>query len=125
MIWLLPRPLPSSRQQVFSLSQSSCVPPVELTSGRGVGEEKKHTTARKLSPLKIIQYSLAIRGHHEKITSSIVLCFDNPNSLTASIMEWNFLCLCCIEAIRKTCFSSITVSFFLWATWHLFFYIKP
>jgi hypothetical protein len=36
MIWFLPHPL--SRQQVFSLSQSSCVSSVELTDERG-GEQ--------------------------------------------------------------------------------------
>jgi hypothetical protein len=52
MIRLLAHPL--SRAQVFSLSQSSCVSPVELTDGRGregEGEEPNHTTARKPSPL--------------------------------------------------------------------------
>jgi hypothetical protein len=47
-----------SRQQVVSLSQSSCVStPVELTDGRGgegVGEEQNHTIARKPGPLYII-----------------------------------------------------------------------
>ncbi len=51
VIWLLPHPLPSlSRQQVVSLSQSSCVSPVELFDGReggGLGEKPNHTTARK------------------------------------------------------------------------------
>jgi hypothetical protein len=42
-----PRPLssPLSRQQVVSLSQASCVSPVELTDGRGgegVGDEPNH-----------------------------------------------------------------------------------
>ncbi len=35
MIWLLPNPLPLSRQQFVFLSQPSCVSPVELTDGRG------------------------------------------------------------------------------------------
>jgi hypothetical protein len=37
LIWLLPHPLPPaiSRKQVVSLSQSSCVLPVELTDWRG------------------------------------------------------------------------------------------
>jgi hypothetical protein len=46
-----------------SLSQSSCVSPVELTDGRGgeeEDEEANHTTARKPGPLQIIQYSLTI-----------------------------------------------------------------
>ncbi len=50
MIWLLPYPLPLSREQVVSLSPSSCVSPVELTDGgrgRGAGEEPNHMTARK------------------------------------------------------------------------------
>ncbi len=45
-----------------SLSQSSCVSQVELTEGKGggelAGEEPNHTTARKLGPLEIVQYSL-------------------------------------------------------------------
>jgi hypothetical protein len=48
MIWLLAHPL--SRRQVFSLSHSSCVSPVELTDGRGgkgVVEEPNQKTARK------------------------------------------------------------------------------
>ncbi len=49
-----PHPL-LSRQQVVSLSKSSCVSPVELTDGRGggggVGEEPNYTTARKPGPL--------------------------------------------------------------------------
>jgi hypothetical protein len=45
-----------SRQQVVSLSQSSCVStPVGFTDGRemrdGEGEEPNHTTARKPGPL--------------------------------------------------------------------------
>jgi hypothetical protein len=39
-----------SRVQVVSLSQSSCVSPLELTDGReeeGLGEEPNHTTVRK------------------------------------------------------------------------------
>jgi hypothetical protein len=55
MIWLLLRPLPPlSRQQLVSLSQSSCVPSVKLIDGReggdGVGEEPYHTTASKPWP---------------------------------------------------------------------------
>jgi hypothetical protein len=40
MTWLLAHPLPRLRQQVVSLSQSSCVSPVELTGGRGGGGER-------------------------------------------------------------------------------------
>ncbi len=46
-----PHPIPLSRQQVVSLSQSSCVLPVELTDGRGwegVGEEPNHTRRESL-----------------------------------------------------------------------------
>jgi hypothetical protein len=53
--FLLPPP-PLSRQQVVSLSQSSCVSPVELTH-RGGGEESNPRTARKLvlyNPLTIL-----------------------------------------------------------------------
>jgi hypothetical protein len=48
-----PPPFPFSCQQVFSLSQSSSVSPVELTDrrDRGIGVEPNHTTARKLGPL--------------------------------------------------------------------------
>ncbi len=42
-------PSPLSRQQVVSVSQSSCVSPVEQNDrrGRGVGEEPNHTTAKE------------------------------------------------------------------------------
>jgi hypothetical protein len=43
-------PPPYSRQQVFSLSQSFCVSPLEL-EGDGGGQVAKSTTARKPSPL--------------------------------------------------------------------------
>jgi len=61
MIWLLFHPHPLIRQQVVSLSQSSCVPSVELTDRRGgqrVEEEPNHTPARKPDSLQRIQYSL-------------------------------------------------------------------
>jgi hypothetical protein len=51
LIWLLPPPPP---QQAVSLSQSSCVSPVEHTEtegGKGLGEEPNITTARKPGPL--------------------------------------------------------------------------
>ncbi len=55
---------PLFRQQIVYLSQSSCVSPVRLNDGRGVGRgwafEPNHTTARKLEPLKIVQSSLAL-----------------------------------------------------------------
>jgi hypothetical protein len=48
-------PIPSG---IVSFSQSSCVPPVELTKviggGRGVGKELNHTTARKPVPLNTL-----------------------------------------------------------------------
>jgi len=50
MIWLLPHLSPLSLQQVVSLSQYSCVSPVEHTGGRrgeDVGEEPNHKMARK------------------------------------------------------------------------------
>jgi hypothetical protein len=65
MIWLLAHPLtPVTRQQVVSLSQSSCVSLVELTDGKGggrVGEEPNHRIARMPGPLCNIQYSLSRR----------------------------------------------------------------
>jgi hypothetical protein len=54
MIWSPPPPTPPplSRQQVVSLSQSSCVSPAEFTEGGGgVREEPNHTSAEKPSPL--------------------------------------------------------------------------
>jgi len=42
-------PLPSSSCLTFSVS--SCVSPVELTDGKGVGEEPNHRRARKPGPL--------------------------------------------------------------------------
>ncbi len=55
-----PPPPPVYRQQASCLSfQSSCVSPFELTDGRG-GRDPSRTTARKLGPLEIIQYSLNI-----------------------------------------------------------------
>jgi hypothetical protein len=50
MIRLLFHPLPLSRQQVVSFSQSSCVLPVKHTFGsgeEGMGEEPNHSNARK------------------------------------------------------------------------------
>jgi hypothetical protein len=50
MIWLLPHPLPLSRQQDVSLSQSSFVSPVELTDvrrGEGVWQEPKSYDGKK------------------------------------------------------------------------------
>ncbi len=47
-----PAPSPLFRQQVVSLSHSSCVSPVDITyGGDGVGEEPNHTIARKPGPL--------------------------------------------------------------------------
>ncbi len=79
VIWPFSRPLltPSpSRQQVVSLSQSSCVSSDELTDGRGgggvSGEEPNHTTARKSGPLYIIQYSLlTIRGDRREMAEFV------------------------------------------------------
>jgi hypothetical protein len=54
MIRLLAHPLPPSTvSKFFSLFQSSCVSPIELTDGRrwGVGEEPNNTTSRKPDPL--------------------------------------------------------------------------
>jgi hypothetical protein len=38
VVWLAPSPPPFPVRQVVSLSQSSCVSPVELTDGRGGGQ---------------------------------------------------------------------------------------
>ncbi len=54
---------PRSRQQVVSLSKSSCVSLVSLMKGEGaegVGVELNNTTARKPGPLQKVQYSLDI-----------------------------------------------------------------
>ncbi len=51
-----PTPSPLSRKQAVSLSQSSCVSPVELTDWKGGGGEQIHMTTRKPGPLEIIQY---------------------------------------------------------------------
>jgi hypothetical protein len=63
MIWLLAHILhPLTREQVVSLSHSSCESPVELTDGRGGGkglcEEPNHTIAKKPGLILIIQYTL-------------------------------------------------------------------
>jgi hypothetical protein len=50
MIWLLPHPSPLSRQQVVSLSQSSCVSPIQLTDGREGGEGAKSYDTRMPDP---------------------------------------------------------------------------
>jgi hypothetical protein len=51
MIWLQPIPTSLSRQQIVSLSQSSCMTPVELNDGRGGraggGEEAKSYDGEK------------------------------------------------------------------------------
>ncbi len=71
MICLHPPPLLLTRQQVVSLSQSSCVPSVEFTDGRergrggeGRGKELNHTTARKPGPL----YSLLLSVLNWRVT---------------------------------------------------------
>jgi len=57
---------PPHPQEVASLSQSSCVSPIELTEGRKrVGEEPNHTTTRKPGPLQIIQSSLGWENGRE------------------------------------------------------------
>ncbi len=71
---------PLLRQQVFSLSQSPCVSPVERIDGKGgerVGEELNHTTASKPGPLKIIQYSvvqLILAIHYSTGTALLTTC---------------------------------------------------
>ncbi len=56
MIWLHPpTPTPLSLRQIVTLSQSSCVLPVEFNDGRGGRGRrgaKSYTTARKPGPLK-------------------------------------------------------------------------
>jgi hypothetical protein len=50
MMWLLPHPLPLSRQQVVSLSPSYCVSLVEFTDGRmggGKGGDGKTYDSKK------------------------------------------------------------------------------
>jgi len=65
VVWF--NPLPLSRQQVVSLSQSSCVSPVELTKGRGRawGRGRSQFIRRRESlvfykSIYTVQYSLAL-----------------------------------------------------------------
>jgi hypothetical protein len=80
MIQLLAHPFaPLSRQPLVSLSQSSCVSPIELTdgsgTGKGVDEEPNHATARKPGPQQIIQYS---RGG---ILGCVAMCVSGASFL--------------------------------------------
>jgi hypothetical protein len=83
MIWLLsypPPPSPASKLSLF-LSPSVCHRSVLLTGeeGRGgVGEEPYHTTARKPSPILIIQYS----GLDHQVGEGGVMG-EEPNHTTA------------------------------------------
>jgi hypothetical protein len=58
-----------SVHQVIYLSQSSFVSPVELTEGKGgdsgvgIQIQPNYTTAKKLGPIKIIQYSQSSNDH--------------------------------------------------------------
>jgi hypothetical protein len=49
MSWLLPHPLPLSREQDVSLSQSSFASPVGLTDGRGRGWERSQIVTQRES----------------------------------------------------------------------------
>ncbi len=73
MIWLLSHPLPLSRQQVVSLSQSYCVPPVELTDGRegywGWGR----------SQIIQRQESMVLYNNHKILSDATLLSFYQIN----------------------------------------------
>jgi hypothetical protein len=77
MIWLLPHTL--SRQQVVSLSRSSCVSSVEFTDGRGGsrgGEEPNQETARK--PWSSINHKKLSDTLFSMITYSKVFALGEP-----------------------------------------------
>ncbi len=65
-------PLPTDLQEVVSLSQTSCVSPVELTDrrGGGGGGEPSHTTTRKHGPLHDILW-----GTNSKLLFQFYLFF--------------------------------------------------
>ncbi len=70
MIWLLlPHSLPPFARPVIHRKTKK---ERQLAHGRGVGEEPNHTTARKLGPLWIIQYSLRWWFHLDVCTSTTV-----------------------------------------------------
>jgi hypothetical protein len=86
MIWLLPHPLPLSRKQDISLSQSSCVSPFELTDGREgdeVEEEAESYDGEKAWSSIITQYSLtdpvpfALKNKQKNIKTHIFCCRFN------------------------------------------------
>jgi hypothetical protein len=92
MIWLLPYPLPSAG---FSLSQSSCVSPVELIDGREgdrVGKEPNDTTARNLLSFNTSYSSLA--------------CYYSAacSSLSAKLLPAWYLAVSLLPAYLHACF---------------------
>jgi hypothetical protein len=73
-----PSPLPLSRQQVISLSQSSCVFPVELTDGRkggGVGGMRES--------LALYKKCNSLCSHRKQPTANINYAATNYKSPTA------------------------------------------
>ncbi len=67
MIWLLSHPLPPFRKNVVSLSQSSCVSPVQLIDGRGAGGAKSYDDEKAWSSLnRLILAVQNILGVKEK-----------------------------------------------------------
>jgi hypothetical protein len=76
MIWLLPPSLPPySRQQVLSLSQSSCVSRVKLTKGDG-GEERGGGRSQKFRQREIPPYLPSLPPYSRQIvlSLSVFLC---------------------------------------------------
>jgi hypothetical protein len=101
MVWLQTHPLhPPCRQQVVSLSM--CVADWALLTGDGaggeVGEEPNHTTARKPSPLQIIQYSI-----HRTETEIFCKVFNPFPLLRKNKNIQFFLCLYCTIEHLNTC----------------------
>jgi hypothetical protein len=90
MIGLLPPPLLRlSRQQVVSLSKSSCASPVELSDERGVGEGVKSSDGGEKS--------------WSSVNHSIFSVFDNPTLYKKSIMiHGNMISICTYSCTLHT-----------------------
>ncbi len=100
MIWLLSHPLPLSRQQVVSLSPSSCVSPVELTEG---GQWERSQIIRQRESLVIYESfsTLWRRGKNSESVKKtkirlldsgsekhILICINNISFVTVHVISF-------------------------------------
>jgi hypothetical protein len=73
MILLLATPLPNSRQQVVSLSQSFCVSPVQLTDGkgRGWGRRKSYYSEKVWTSINLAAMRFSLFTEKKKIVKEV------------------------------------------------------